>query len=72
MPQYYQTWGQLNFGIAYLRRKKWNYIINQFGIEVCYKKKFNPQITFPFHFLIQKYFFRDDPTLNIDYPEYLL
>jgi len=44
-------------------------------------KKFIPQINLPFPFLIQKYFFRDNPTWNINnsewvfpsrYSEYLL
>ena len=30
------------------------------GIKVSYKK-FNPQINLPFNFLIQKYFFHDNP-----------
>jgi len=34
-------------------------------------KKLNPQINLPFHFLIQKYFFHDDPTWN-NTTEYLL
>ena len=32
-------------------------------------KKFNPQINLPFNFLIQKYFFHDNPTWNINNPE---
>ena len=32
------------------------------------KIKLNPQINLPFHFLIQKYFFHDNPTWNINYP----
>ena len=35
------------------------------GIEVCYKRV-NPQINLPFNFLIQKYFFHDNPTWNIN------
>ena len=34
-------------------------------------KKFNPQINLPFNFLIQKYFFHDNPTCNINYSEYV-
>ena len=30
-------------------------------------KKLNPQINLPFNLLIQKYFFHDDPTWNINY-----
>jgi len=36
------------------------------------KIKLNPQINLPFNFLIQKYFFCDNPTWNINYSEYLL
>ena len=32
-------------------------------------KKLNPQINLPFNFLIQKYFFHDNPTWNINYSE---
>ena len=32
-------------------------------------KKFNPQINLPFNFLIQKYFFHDDPAWKINYSE---
>ena len=32
-------------------------------------KKLNPQINLPFNLLIQKYFFRDNPTWNINYSE---
>jgi len=42
--------------------------IDKFGIEVCYKK-LKPQINLPFNFLIQKYFFHDNPTSNINYSE---
>ena len=34
-------------------------------------KKLNPQINLPFNFLIQKYFFHDNPTWNINYSEYV-
>jgi len=52
--------------IAYLKI----YGIDQFGIgiQVCYKKLY-PQIILPFNFLIQKYFFHDNPTWNINYSE---
>jgi len=30
-------------------------------------KKLNPQINLPFNFLIQKYFFHDNHTWNINY-----
>jgi len=39
--------------------------IDQFGIELCYKK-LNPQINLPFNFLIQKYSFHHNPTWNIN------
>ena len=42
---------------------------NGIGIEVSYKNKLNPQISLPFNFLIQKYFFHDNPTWNINYSE---
>jgi len=32
------------------------------GIEVSYQNKLNPQINLLVNFLIQKYFFHDDPT----------
>ena len=32
-------------------------------------KIINPQINLPFNFLIQKYFFHDNPTWNISYSE---
>ena len=37
----------------------------QIGIEVSYQNKLNPHI----NFLIQKYFFHDNPTWNINYSE---
>jgi hypothetical protein len=36
------------------------------------KIKLNPQINLPFNFVIQKYFFHDNPTWNINYSEHLL
>ena len=39
-------------------------------LELKYPTKtFNPQINLPFNFLIQKYFFHDNPTWNINYSE---
>ena len=35
-------------------------------------KQLNPQINLLFHFLIQKYFFHDNPTWNINYSKYIL
>jgi len=32
-------------------------------------KQLNPQIYLPFNFLIQKFFFNDNPTWNINYSE---
>ena len=32
-------------------------------------KRLNPQINLPINFLIQKYFFHDNPTWNINYSE---
>jgi len=55
-------------GIAHLEEEKNGIRIDKFGIDVCYKK-FNPQNNLPFNFLIQKYFFHDNPTWNINYPE---
>jgi len=51
-----------NFVIDYFKKIG----IDKFGIEVSYKK-FNPQSNLPFHFLIKKYFFCDNPTWNINY-----
>ena len=45
--------------------------IDKIGIEVCYKRILNPQISLPFNSLIQKYFFHDNPTRS-RYAEYLL
>ena len=59
--------GNSNFriGTAYLKN---GIRIDKFGIEVCYKK-LNPQINLTFNFLVQKYFFHDNPTWNINYSE---
>jgi len=57
-----QTWGQLNPGIGIDGQK----------MELEFKfptKTFYPQINLPFNFLIQKYFFYDNPTWNINYSE---
>jgi len=62
-----QTSGQFNSGIAYFKNGSGTEI-DKIGIEVCYKK-FNPQINLPFSFLIQKYFFHDNPIWNINYSE---
>ena len=44
-----QTWGQFNSGIDYLKK-------------IISYKNINPQINLPLNFLIQKYFFHDNPT----------
>ena len=58
----HQTWGQFSsrIGIVVLSGMG----IYKFGIEVCYNK-LNSQINLLFNFLIQKYFFHDNPTWNI-------
>jgi len=43
-----QTWGQFISGIGITYLKKIG--INEFGIEVCYQNKFNPQINLPLNF----------------------
>ena len=53
-----QTSGKFNSRIAYLKK----YMELKFAT-----KKLSPQINLPFNFLIQKYFFHDNPTLNINY-----
>ena len=57
-------------GIDYL--KKMDLELINFELEFPTKKKLNPQINLPFNFLIQKHFFHDNPTRNINYSEYLL
>jgi len=52
----------VNSGIDYLKEME---LIN------FQQNKLNPQINLPFNFLIQKYFFHDNPTWNINL-EYLL
>jgi hypothetical protein len=42
--------------------------IDKIGIEVCYKK-IKSAINLLFNLLIQKYFFYDNPTWNINYSE---
>jgi len=55
--------------IAYL--KKYGIGIDQFGIEICYKRKLNPQINLIFVFRIISSIIHDYPTWNINYLEYL-
>jgi len=51
----------------------WNCLFkNGMGMDKYLKlkfaiKQFNPQINLSFNFLIQKYFFHDNPTWNINY-----
>ena len=54
--------GNSGIGFAYLQNWEWTFAT----------KNLNPQINLPFNFLIQKYFFHDNPTWNINYSEYLL
>jgi len=42
--------------------------IDQIGIEGWYRK-LNPQVNLPVNFLIQKHFFHNNPTWNINYSE---
>jgi len=52
-----------NSGINYLKKRNW---IN-FELELKFPtNKLNPQINLPLNFLIQKHFFRDSPTWNIN------
>jgi len=65
---YNQTWGQFNSGIDYLKKMELDLI--NFELELKFPPKIiNPQINLPFKFLIQKYFFHDNPTWNIYYLE---
>jgi len=53
-------------GIDYLKKME---LIN-LELELKFPtKKINSQINLPFNFLIQKYFFHDIPTWNINYSE---
>jgi len=74
-----QIWGQFQFRnwnwwsiveLELIIKKNWIGVgIDKFriGIEVSYK--INPQINLPINFLIQKYFFHDNPSWNINYSE---
>jgi len=76
MTNYEYTWGQFNCGIGTDGQFQfWNCLfkkirIDKFliGIEVSYNK-LNPHINLPFNYFIQKYFFHDNPTWNINYSE---
>jgi len=65
MPCHEQTWGQFNSGIVYLKKKGIG--INKFGIgiEIHYKNNVIHKLIYHLIFLIQKYFFHDNPTWNI-------
>ena len=58
-----QTWGQFNSGIDYL--KKLELELKKFELELKFPTINNTQINLPFNFLIQKYFFRDNPDWSI-------
>ena len=62
-----QTQGQFNFGIDGQFRN-WNLKENGIGIDNLKfpTNKLNPQIKLSFNFLIQKYFFQDNLTWNIN------
>jgi len=50
-------------GIAYLKKLNWN-------LELKFAtKRLNSEINLPLNFLIQKYFFHDNPTWNINWLE---
>ena len=63
-------WGQFNsrIGIAYLKKMELELINLELELKFA-AKKLNPQINLPFNVLIQKYFFHDNPTWNINYSE---
>jgi len=65
-----QTWDQFNYriGIAYLKKEELELINSELKFAT---KILNLQINLPFNFLIQKYFFHDNPTWNINYSGYL-
>ena len=53
--------GNSQIGIAYLKKLE----LIKLELTFATKTKFNPKI----NFLIQKYFFHDNPTWNIKYSE---
>ena len=72
-----QTWGvnsipelelmiNSEIGIAYLKRMESKLINLELGLKFA-TKQLNPQSNLPFNFLIQKYFFQNNPTWNINY-----
>jgi len=55
-----------NSGIDYLKKMELEFI----NFELKFPTKcFYPQINLPFIFLIQKYFFHDNPNWNVNYSE---
>jgi len=62
-------WGKLNSRIGFDGQFQFG-SFNKRELELKFTtKKFNPQINSPVIFLIQKYFFHDNPTWNINYSE---
>ena len=55
--------------------RNWNWLFKKMELELIKlelrfpTKQLNPEINLPFNFLIQKYFFHDNPTWNINYSE---
>jgi len=66
-----QTWGSIQI-------QNWNWLFKKIelvfiNLELDFPiTKFNPQINLLFNFLIQKYFFHNNPTWNINYSEYAI
>ena len=64
-----QTWSQFNsnsgIGIAYLKKMELQLINLELELKLA-TNKLNQQNYLPFNFLIQKYFFHDNPTWNIN------
>jgi len=67
-------------GIRSIQFRNWNCLfakkmeLDLINLELKLKfatKTLNPQINLSFNFLIQKYFFRDNPTWNINYSKYV-
>jgi len=59
-----------NSGIVIDYLKKMELEVINFELKLKFPTKtFNAQINLPFNFLIQKYFFHDNPTWNINYSE---
>ena len=60
---------ELNWN-CYLKKMELELINLELELELKFgTKKLNPQINLTFNFLIQKYFFHDNPTWNINYSE---